>query len=80
VKKDGRYDVSKLAEAQFETGSGEQVLMNRLGIKSPQEMDDTETRALKNAMVGLVSKYDETHRFTAADICGIHRLWLGEIY
>lgn len=56
------------------------MLRNRLGIKSPQEMDDTETRALKKAMVGLVSKYDETHRFTAADICEIHKLWLGEIY
>lgn len=80
MKNDGRYDVSKLAEAQFEPGSDGQVLRNRLGIKSPQEMDDTETRALKKAMVGLVSKYDEAHRFTARDICEIHRHWLGEIY
>ncbi len=80
MKNDGRYDVSKLAEAQFEPGSGGQVLRNRLSIKSPQEMNDTETRALKKVMVGLVSKYDETHRFTAADICEIHRFWLGEIY
>ncbi|MGH8034037.1 MAG: Fic/DOC family protein [Lysobacterales bacterium] len=43
-------------------------------------MDETETRALKKAMVMLVSKYAETHRFTAADIREIHRLWLGEIY
>ena len=80
MKNDGRYDVSKLAEAQFEPGSGEQVLRNRLGIKSPQEMDKAETRALKKAMVGLVSKYDEIHRFTATDVREIHRLWLGEIY
>ena len=80
MKNDGRYDVSKLAEAQFEPGSGERVLRNRLGIKSPQEMDEAETRALKKAMVGLVSKYDEVHRFTAADVREIHRLWLGEIY
>ena len=31
MKKNGRYDVSGLAEAQFEPGSNEQVLKNRLG-------------------------------------------------
>ncbi len=56
MKNDGRYDISKLAQVQYEPGSGEQVLRSRLGIKSPQEMDDNETRALKRVMVGLVSK------------------------
>lgn len=80
MKKDGRYDISGLPEAQFESGSNEQVLKNRLGIISPKEMDDAEARALETAMVELVGKYDEKHRFTAADICEIHRRWLGEIY
>lgn len=80
MKKDDRYDVSSLAEAQFEPGSHEQVLKNRLGIKSPKEMDDVETRALEKVMVELVGKYDEKHRFTATDIREIHRRWLGEIY
>ena len=80
MKKDGRYDVSSLTEAQFELGSNEQVLKNRLGIKSQKEMDDAEARALERAMVGLVGNYDERHRFTATDICKIHKSWLGEIY
>ncbi len=80
MKKDGRYDVSGLTEAQFEPGSNEQVLKNRLGVKSPKEMDDAEARALERAMVGLVGKYSERHRFTATDICEIHKSWLGEIY
>lgn len=80
MKKDGRYDVSALPEAQFEPGSNGQVLKNRLGITSPETMDDTEARALERALVGLVGKYSEQHRFTAADICEIHKLWLGEIY
>ena len=80
MKKDGRYDVSGLPEAQFEPGSNEQVLRNRLGIKSPTVMDDAETRVLEKAMVELVGKYDERHRFTATDICQIHKRWLGEIY
>ncbi len=80
MKKDGRYDVSDLTEAQFEPGSDGRVLKNRLGIKSPKEMDDAEARALSSAMVGLVGKYDEQHRFTAADVCEFHGVWLGEIY
>jgi cell filamentation protein len=80
LKKDGRYDVSGLPEAQFQPGSNEQVLRNRLGVKSLKEMDDAEARALERAMVGFVGKYDEKHRFSVADICDIHRRWLGEIY
>jgi cell filamentation protein len=42
-----RYDVSDLPEAQFEPGSNDQVLRNRLGIISKQEMDAVEARALE---------------------------------
>ena len=80
MKKHGRYDVSGLPEAQFEPGSNEQVLKNRLGIKSSDEMDTAEARALERAMVEFVGKYSERHRFTAADIREIHKSWLGEIY
>lgn len=80
MKKDGCYDVSGLPEAQFEFGSDEQVLRNRLGIKSPKKMDDIETRALERTMVELVGKYDAEHRFTATDIREMHKCWLGEIY
>lgn len=80
MKKDGRYDVSGLPEARFESGSDEQVLRNRLGIKSPKEMDDIETRALERTMVELIGKYDAEHRFTATDIREMHKCWLGEIY
>lgn len=80
MKKDARYDVSGLAEAQFEPGSDERVLRNRLGIKSPMEMDVAEARALETAMVGFVGEFDEKHRFIAADIREIHRRWLGGIY
>jgi cell filamentation protein len=80
MKESGRYDVSGLPEAQFEPDSNEHVLRNRLGIKSPKEMDDTEARALEKAMAELVGKYDEKHRFTATDIREVHKRWLGEIY
>jgi len=77
---DDRYDVSGLPEAQFEPGSNEQVLKNRLGIISKQDMDAAEARALEQAMDVLVRTYDEAHRFTATDLCDCHRMWLGDIY
>ena len=81
MKKDGRYDVSGLTEAQFEPGSGEQVLKNRLGITSPQVMDDAEARALENAMLELIGNYDERHLIHRGAIFACcNRRWLGEIY
>ncbi len=77
---DGRYDVSNLVEAQFEPGSDERVLRNRLGITSATEMDSVEALALENAVRELAGRFDEQHRFTAADIRDIHKLWLSEIY
>lgn len=77
---DDRYDVSGLPEAQFEPGSNDQVLKNRLGITSKQDMDAAEARALEQAMDILVRTYGETHWFTAADLCDCHRIWLGDIY
>ncbi len=73
-------DVSGLPEAQFEPGSNGQVLKNRLGIISKQDMDAAEARALEQAMDILVRTYGETHWFTASDLCDCHRMWLGEIY
>jgi cell filamentation protein len=75
-----RYDVSVLTEAQFESGSGDAVLRNLLGITSPAEMDAAEANALIDAMDHLVRLYDAEHRFTANDICEFHRVWLGGIY
>ena len=77
---DDRYDVSDLPEAQFEPVSDGQVLKNRLGIISKQEMDAIEARALGRAMDVLIRTYGESHRFTAADIQECHRIWLGDIY
>ncbi|MEQ1795337.1 MAG: Fic family protein [Nitrospira sp.] len=77
---DDRYDVSGLPEAQFEPGSNRQVLKNRLGITSKQDMDVAEARALERAMDVLVRTYDEPHRFTATDLRDCHRIWLGDLY
>jgi len=79
-RKSGRYDVSELVEAQFEPSSRRRVLKNLLGIKRKREMDRVEAREQLRALHELIEIYGKNHRFTAGDICRIHKVWLGTIY
>ena len=80
MKKTHRYSTSHLPESQFEQGSSNQVLKNKLGITSPDEMDKREKEEQLRAMDELTDLFDRDHRFTAADICKMHKMWLGNIY
>lgn len=80
MKKSGRYNTSALTEDLFELGSRGRVLKNLLGIKSKREMDEIEASEHRRALEELLSVYDAGHRFTAADICKMHKIWLGSIY
>jgi len=80
MEKIGRYDTSGLTEAQFEPGSRGRVLKNKLGIKSKREMDKIEAREQIRALEELSGIYYREHRFTAADICRIHKIWIGPVY
>jgi cell filamentation protein len=75
-----RYDTTDLDENQFEPGSSRRVLKNLLGIMSKREMDRMEGREQVRVFEELAGLYDSDHRFTADDICRMHRLWLGRIY
>ena len=80
MKSKGRYDVSGLVEAQFEPGSHDTVLRNKVGIVEAGQMDLAEANALADALEALVARYDMEHQFKASDICAMHRAWLGGIY
>jgi cell filamentation protein len=67
-------------QSEFEPGSRGRVLRNRLGIRSVREMARRESEALLAATRQLIDETGPEQRFTASDICRIHRLWLGEIY
>ena len=56
MKKSKRYDTSHFIEDQYEPGSNNQVLKNKLGITNPDEMDDIEVIALKKPMEKLFSE------------------------
>ena len=80
MKEKGRDDVSGSIEAQFEPGSNDTVLRNKLGIIDPAAMDRVEAEALIRATDGLFHEYDANHQFSADDVCHMHKLWLGDIY
>lgn len=80
MKEAKRYDTSKLLEDQSEPGSRGRVLANLLGIRRKREIDEAEARAQSRALEVLIGRYDAGHRFAAADVCEIHRAWLGAIY
>jgi cell filamentation protein len=80
MRRKDRYDTAELDENQFEPGSRRRVLKNLLGITRKREMDRMEGREQVRVLEELTGLYDIDHRFTAADICRMHRLWLGQIY
>ncbi len=75
-----RYDTADLDKSQFEPGSRRRVLKNLLGITSKREMDQLEGREQMRALEDVAAFYDKDHRFTAAEVCRIHQVWLGRIY
>lgn len=80
MKKSGKYSTSALIEDQFEPGLRGRVHRNLLCIKSKRRMDEVEAVEHKRALNELLYLYDAGHRFTAADICKMHKIWLGGIY
>ena len=80
MKKSGRYKTAHLLENQYEPGSGSRVLRNLLGIKRKREMDRIEGREQVRALEELLGMYGKSHRFHAADVSHIHKVWLGPVY
>jgi cell filamentation protein len=74
-----KYDAAG-PEVEFEPGSRGHVLRNLLGITRVGDMNAAESQALELAQDAAVDQYGPNHRFTANDICALHRLWLGPIY
>ena len=80
MKKSQQYETSHLIEDQSEPGSRGRVLKNKLGITSAREIAKREKEAQLRALEKLVDFYQSDHRFTAGDICYIHKTWLNDIY
>jgi cell filamentation protein len=74
-----RYDAFGV-QAQFEPGSRSRVLRNLLRIRRVRDIQLAESQALQLAQERAVQMFSADHCFSAADICHLHRVWLGPIY
>lgn len=75
-----RYDTTDNIEAQFEPGSDNRVLANKLGITDPAEMDDIELDLLNTLYDVVINSVQVDQSITVADIREWHRRWLGNVY
>jgi cell filamentation protein, protein adenylyltransferase len=80
MRKSPRNDTSHLHESQFEPGSRSRVLKNLFHIMRKRKMDVIEAERCALAISALAGHFEKTNCFTAADICAIHKAWLGDVY
>lgn len=76
----GRYETDGNPEGEFEPGSDEQVLRNRLGISDPDEMDRIELDLLSDLQYRLYDEIEVEQRITVKDLKRWHREWLIPVY
>jgi len=74
-----RYDVSG-AEGEFEPGSDGRVLRNRVGIRSPEDMEALELHLLGELYGDVLTRRFLDREITVADLKYWHRMWLGNVY
>ena len=75
-----RYDTSGNPEAHFQPGSNDQVLLNKLGISDPSEMDDVELGLLEQLTEAILNEISEDQTISSEELCEWHRRWLGNVY
>lgn len=75
-----RYDTSGNPEGQFQPGSNDQVLFNKLGITNSSEMDDTELDLLVQLTEIILDEVEEGQIINSEDLREWHRRWLGNVY
>jgi cell filamentation protein len=75
-----RYDTSENPEGQFQPGSQERVLLNKLVITDPVEMDTIELDLLDQLSIAVLDEIESDQTITVDDLCEWHRRWLGNVY
>lgn len=75
-----KYDTTGNVEAQFEPGSDDRVLANKLGVSNAEEMDDIELVLLDELRKKIFDSVVADQRITVADVCKWHQRWLGNVY
>ena len=76
----GRYDTASSPEGQYQPGSNDQVLLNKLAITDIEEMEQAEFDALADLQDVLFDELEADQQITSSDLSEWHRRWLGNIY
>jgi cell filamentation protein len=69
-----------MLEGQYQPGSHDKVLLNKLGIVDPDIMDDIELMLLYDLQTRLFDEVESDQRITANLLCDWHRIWLERVY
>jgi cell filamentation protein len=72
-----RYDVTG-DEGEYEAGSNGQVLKNKAGINTSEEMNLTETDLLEDLYLHVFNDFPQA--LNIATLYQWHRIWLGNVY
>lgn len=75
-----RYDASGSSEGQFQPGSNDQVLLNKLDLTDQSEMDEVELGLLDDITRALLDEVEIDQPITVDDVSKWHRRWLGNVY
>ena len=75
-----RYDIADNPEGQFQPGSNDQVLLNKLEVTSSSEMDDIELDLLEQLTEVVLDEVHEDQTISSEDLSEWHRRWLGNVY
>lgn len=74
-----RYDTPG-TEGQYQPGSNDEVLLNKLGITDPEEMGMLEFNFLSDLQTKLFDLIGVDERISANDLRNWHRWWLEIVY
>ena len=67
-------------QGEFQPGSNDRVLANKLGIQSVEDMDDLELELLQRLYEEVLVKHLPNRVLTVEDLKTWHRRWLGNVF
>ena len=68
------------AQGEYQPGSNDLVLANKLGIQSVEDMDDLELELLQRLYEEVLVKHLPNRVLTVEDLKTWHRRWLGNVF
>ena len=68
------------SQTEYQAGSNDQVLLNKLAISNADEMDEAELVLLQKLYLYVLDQHLPMKALTLADIKHWHTLWLGNVY